>query len=50
MESLLCGVAFNPIRPWKMEQIAVGTMQCSMDENRVIQSNENSIEMEAMTC
>jgi len=29
---------------------SAGTIQCSVDENEVIRSNENFMEMEAMTC
>jgi len=32
-----------------MEQTAAAIMQCSVDENGVIQSSENFMEMEAMT-
>jgi len=49
METLPFVVVFTPIKPWKMEQTTTTTMQYSVDKNGVIQSSENSMEME-MTC
>jgi len=49
IETLQCAVFFNQFKSCKMEQTAAAIMQCSVDENGVIQSSENFMEMEAMT-